>query len=308
MSKVREIFDQVFETNSKYFEIKSVILHCEDQWISHELPWITVSYVEDLLRNYTNDKKLAVTKLILKPVTSKGENYGGILVRIFVSFFRTGFGEVTTSYVLKTQIWNELSKRTLKVYDIHNKEMEIYERILPQIRQTLVSIGEAGDMFPEAIYIDRSMDAIVFEDLLLKQYKVKDRVAGLDHDHIVLGLEKLAKIQAASALLYEQDPTIYDALKSGMFTRRTQVYYTYFNTMWKLCTEELCQIPEYQYYGKKLKKIHENMIESACRVYDRDDGDFHVLTHGDLWVTNLMFNYFDDGSPKDVVIVSHLIH
>lgn len=305
MSGTCLIHIQAFEPTSFVNGVqKSLIQRHEDSWIIEDLPWITAQYIETCLKKYFSDESVTIKNLVLKSVTAKGDNYGGVMVRILVTFSRSGYEDVSTSLVLKTQIWNELLSKTLKVYDIHNKEMDIYEHVLPKIRILLQGIGEQGDMFPETIIVDRASDAIIFEDLLLKKYQVKNRVVGLDREHILLSLEKIAKIHAASAVLYEKDNTIYDELKSGMFTRRTKVYYTFFNSMWSTCAEEVCRMTGFEKYGAKMKAIQKDMIESACRVYDRDEGDFHVLTHGDLWTTNVMFNYKDSETLNDVVIVN----
>lgn len=278
----------------------------DNSWIQEDFPWLDQLYIESVLQRYFNDKNLKMREVEFKPVTAKGDNYGGIMLRAYVTYYRDETGEVSTSYVLKTQIWNELTSKTMKVYDIHNKEMLIYEKILPKIRKLLTLAGEQGDLFPETIYVDRVNDIIVFEDLLLKKYVVKNKAIGFDHDHILLGLEKLAKIHAASAVLYEEDNSIYKPLVSGMFTRTTDVYYTFFKSFWDACAEAICKMEGYEQYGLKMKAIRDQVIENANRVYDRDEGDFHVMTHGDLWTTNLMFNYKDCGKLKDCIIVSTL--
>lgn len=302
---IMENFEQKTFTEFKNIDKTTVTEVSEEtEWIKEDFPWLDCGYMAQVLRKFFKDESLKIKSAEFKSVTAKGDNYGGIMLRAYVIYYRDSIGERSTSYVLKTQIWNDLTSKTMKVYDIHNKEMYIYEKILPRIRDLLVSIGEQGDLFPETVYVDRINDVIVFEDLLLKNYVVKNKKYGFDHEHILLGLEKLAKIHAASAVLYEEDNSIYDSLKSGMFTRDTDVYYTFFRSFWDTCAATVCNMQGYEKYGNKMQAISEQMIEYANRVYDRIEGDFHVMTHGDLWTTNLMFNYKNCGKLNDCVIVS----
>lgn len=272
-----------------------------------EFGWFTPIYIENILKHYYEDQTLQVKSCTVKPASGKGDSFGGILLRCHISYCVKGSVSTTeTSLVLKTQIWNEITKNTLKVYDIHNKEMIIYENILPKIRQLLMSINETGDIFPMAIHVDRENDVIIFEDLLLKNYKMENRIQGIGRQHVLMALSKIAKIHAASAVLHDLDSTIYSNLKSGMFTRHTDCYYTFFHTFWSACAEEVSKWKDYEQYGLKLKLMLDDVIENACKMYDKDIGDLHTLTHGDFWLNNIMFNYNEDGSLKDVVVVRSL--
>uniref|UniRef100_A0A336MA18 CSON013155 protein n=1 Tax=Culicoides sonorensis TaxID=179676 RepID=A0A336MA18_CULSO len=269
-----------------------------------EFPWLTPKYIENVLINHLNDSTLQVQSMKTVPAAGKGDGYGGIMLRSYISYHSNeSVSPSKTSLVLKTQIWNNLTENTLKVYDIHNKEMIIYESILPKIRLLLSSIGETGDIFPIAICVDRENDVIIFEDLLLKHYKMKNRIEGLDRDHTVMALSKLAKLHAASAVLFEKDNEIYSSLKSGMFTRKTNCYYTFFRTFWTACAEEVCQWKGFEKYGEKMMNMLDDLIENACKMYDIEDGDLHVLTHGDFWLNNIMYNYDEDGNLKDAVVL-----
>ncbi|XP_063704675.1 uncharacterized protein LOC134834072 [Culicoides brevitarsis] len=268
-----------------------------------EFKWLTPEYIGNLLKVYFSEKTLEIQSLDVKAASGKGDSYGGILLRAHISFSTQNSIVKKTSLVLKTQIWNELTEKTLKVYDIHNKEMIIYEKILPKIRQLLLSIGEKGDIFPTAIHVDRENDVIVFEDLLLKKYQMKNRLQGLDREHALLALSKMAKIHAASAVLYEKDNKIYSSLVSGMFTRHTDCYHTFFRTFWSTCASEVSKWEGFEHYGRILQRMTDDMIENACKVYDLEEGDLHALSHGDFWLNNVMFCYEEDDSLKDVVVL-----
>lgn len=249
-----------------------------------EFPWLTPKYIENVLKTHLNDSTLQIKSMRVEPATAKGDSYAGIMLRSYISYRVKGSTSVIdTSLVLKTQIWNELTEKTLKVYDIHNKEMTIYEQILSKIRHLLLSIGEPADIFPIAVYVDRDNDVIIFEDLLLNGYQMKNRVQGLDKQHSLMALSKLAIIQAASAVLYEMDNRIYSTLKSGMFTRLTDCFHTFFHTYWSSCVNEVCQWEGFEHYGEKMHRMLDDVVENACKTYDLEDGDLHTLTHGDLW-------------------------
>lgn len=271
-----------------------------------EYSWVNTGLLEPRLQQYYKDETLKVTSLEVKPASGKGDGYAGLILRVFVTYVsETSTKDVKTSFIIKTLIWDELTSRTQKRYNIVSKEIDIYENVLPKIKSLLMSIGVQGDIFPDTISTDKDTEIIIMEDLNLKKYVMLDRLKGIsDRAHLKLFLERLAQVHAASAVLHEKDKDIYRKYPFGTFNRVTDAFHVFFYNFWDALCNEVDRWFGYNCYAKKLKGIRSSFVESACRVYDNDEGDFCVLTHGDMWINNVMYNYNSNNTPKDCVLVS----
>uniref|UniRef100_A0A336MB58 CSON013154 protein n=2 Tax=Culicoides sonorensis TaxID=179676 RepID=A0A336MB58_CULSO len=264
-------------------------------------------FLQARLKRYFKDDSIKITSLIVKPASGKGDGYAGLLLRASVSFTSQVFSmEEKTSFIIKTIVWDELTSKTQKVYNIVKKEIYLYENVLPKIKNLLTGINVKGDIFPSTISTEPDNELIIMEDLNLKKYIMLDRLKGLpDRAHLMLFLKRLAQVHAASAVLYEKDKSIYKKCSFGMFNRSTDVYHIFFYGFFDALCNEVGRWFGYGYYAEKLKAMRSTLIENACRVYDNDENDFCVLTHGDMWINNIMFNYHANGVPKDCVLYGY---
>lgn len=58
---------------------------------------------------------------------------------------------------------------------------------------------------------------------------------------------------------------------------------------------------------EKFTKIEDSHYDRICATSVRDDNDFNVILHGDLWSNNIMFKYGDNGDAVDTVLVDFQI-
>lgn len=100
--------------------------------------------------------------------------------------------------------------------DAYDKELEMYETILPRLTKLLRANNMHEDIFAATIYVSCSKKAIVFEDLSVKGYRMAERNNGMDMTHSRMVLRKLAIFHAANAVLQEQEPQIFENFKHGI--------------------------------------------------------------------------------------------
>lgn len=100
-------------------------------------------------------------------------------------------------------------------FDVQHKEMDMYYRILPELKNLLQSIGENSNIFPSTISIDEANDIIIMEDLLEKKYVMPNRVERLDLVHVKMALKKLALLHASSIVMHARNPQVFDNFNTG---------------------------------------------------------------------------------------------
>lgn len=63
--------------------------------------------------------------------------------------------------------------------------------------------------------------------------------------------------------------------------------------------------PGYENLAKKLLNIPQNVYDNMYKSYMPKVDDFNVITHGDMFVNNLLFRHDENGKPTDVRFVSN---
>lgn len=291
MSQVSQITNQIMDLvdDTEEIDLENVPL------------WLNKSYLENIMQKYRRDSSVKINSIKIKPCGGNGESFASVMFRVEIIFESLEKG----SYIVKTLPANELAIEKLGIgsYDVQNKEMDIYKRILPELKKSLKSIKEDKHVFPKALAIDINNEVIVLEDLAVKNFVMPDRKKGLDLIHLKMGLDKLAKLHASSLVLAEKDKNIFEKFDVGMISRTTTAFHCFFLSNMDALVQEVSEWPGYEKYALKLDKMKETMLEKSMQIFDNNEGDLLVLCHGDLWTNNLMYTYDDEGNPTDVILV-----
>lgn len=100
----------------------------------------------------------------------------------------------------------------MKVYD---KELEMYDTILPKVNDALNISGIPENIFANTVYCCYKKKAIIFEDLSLRGYRMPKRSNGLDLEHSKILLRNLAIFHASCSHIRELNPDIFKNFKHG---------------------------------------------------------------------------------------------
>jgi len=268
--------------------------------------WLTEKYLEPKLRTYYKDDQLKVLKIWAQPATEKGQNYMSLMTRIHVDY-QQGDGLVQKrSYIVKQALSDNVPQAKVFVeYDVYNREMDMYEFVLPKMKELLQEAGLKGKITADAIAVDREYSTIILEDLSQYNYVSADRVKQLNLAHTKLTLEMLAKFHAASIILIQRHPKLLSKCFYTHFFSRdkegyTEVYQGVFGAFLRFINEQ----PDIKRrYGNKLEKLHSFIMEYGARIFEVNEEELLTLIHGDCWTTNIMFQYDDEGHPQTSVAI-----
>lgn len=146
---------------------------------------------------------------------------------------------------------------------------------------------------------------LVFEDLSASGFATEPRHDGLGITHYRLLLSKLAKWHATGATLLRTDPSFADnfADEPGATT----------NVMGQLvlqhCSTALADAAQLmpsvvcQRIGAKIEALLPTIGERMWQAMRRHSDGFNVITHGDLWSNNVMYQHTEDSTPTDALLV-----
>ncbi|KAH8359982.1 hypothetical protein KR093_009933 [Drosophila rubida] len=273
----------------------------------HPAPeWLTVPYVENILRRYKKDEDLNITDLSIKPATAKGENYASVMTRIKVDYVLSGSNVSETKFfIVKTTYENDaFISNIFASYQASTTEMVMYDKILPKLSALLDDTEQSEKLFANTIYVDYEHSAIIFEDLAVCQYTIGDRLIGYDLEFTKLALRKLAKMHAAAAVLNERQPGLLTKLDHGIFNRHSRAFAPMFENFMGVAANFAAECPELgNVYADKLRRLKNLVMEYTERVYDPQPDEFNTLTHGDLWVNNIMLREKTENRDLDMLLI-----
>ncbi|EDS34996.1 conserved hypothetical protein [Culex quinquefasciatus] len=281
---------QVYTRDDAVFNV----LNHDDVWTSNLM-----------FRKEQNESSIRVHSIDVSYALSKGENYVSIIFRSALKVQSKSQPLHDESYIVKYTPKDGAANLKMNDYNVHEKEMNVYELVIPKFDKMMLSIGDFSKLFPKTLAVDREHDAIIFEDLNHEGFVMADRVSGLGFEHTKKVLVGLAKLHACSLKLIEMEPAIFDRFNIGILTRHTTALYSMFQSSFDALIEEMkTWDSKWQYYCGKLEKMQPYFIENSLAVTDHEcEVDLRVLNHGDPWTNNMMFLNDSDGKPVDVVLL-----
>lgn len=164
---------------------------------------------------------------------------------------------------------------------------------------------------------------LVLEDLRAQQFQLVNSSVGLDAEHLKLTLSTLAKWHAGTAtLLLTVNPLslysieVFDCLfvfqNPNLFHWYTKIVdyknatklRAFFNDVGKIISNVVKNWPGFQLIATKLANIPDHVHDSMHEHYSPKKNAFNVITHGDMFLNNILFRYNQNGRPIDIRFVS----
>lgn len=148
---------------------------------------------------------------------------------------------------------------------------------------------------------------IVFEDLQVAGYKNPDRKIGLTYEHLEIVLIKLAKYHAATAVICAEDPDIAKDFNLKTIDHQPDSFHPVFLAPLRACARLSQDWPGYERFHEILTRLDSTWIRKAIEQYSCNEDDFNVVNHGDLWSSNLMYNFDESESLNDAILLDFQI-
>ncbi|KAF5297568.1 hypothetical protein FQR65_LT09999 [Abscondita terminalis] len=254
---------------------------------------ITTNFLRNLIEKYNRD--VENLDFVIVPI-SAGDNFASTVYIIKINYNTFGNDVKEESFILKYLTDDELLSHYAKLMKLYDNEIDMYNRILP----TISSLEYVNKFWATTLYATLIPQPILILDDLTKQgYRMQSRHQGLDLNHCILIIEKLAYLHASSIAI--KDKETLENFNLGIFW--VNQYTIEWITVGLQCLIETCSNFNHLIeFATKLKSIQNNVLEKTfASIKNSKIGK--VLNHGDCWVNNLMFSYNSDGSVKDAVLL-----
>lgn len=246
--------------------------------------WLDKSFLSTVLRRKYGDDSILVTSFNVSVATKKGESFASEMFRISA---RTSTG-MQHNLILKKPHTDKDRSDAVEEYQFFGKEMNFFNKFLPEVNEILRSVDEWEELCPQLIYCDQDMQVLVMEDLRDRGYASGERESRISREAAKILMRKLAKLHAALMTLNVQ--------RNGELEREDTFgsYFQHgqFNAFFKQFPYAL--IEEVQTWGSefagvvpKLEKIADSFITLMHDSTISRRG-WNVMAHNDLWYTNIM--------------------
>jgi thiamine kinase-like enzyme len=202
--------------------------------------------------------------------------------------------------------------------DSFSREVFMYQILVPQMQKH--GIDTINECIP-ACYFQRHDDCIVFEDMSLLNYRNLSALSPLDFSMLIMVTRKFAKFHASSLVLEEKM-----SKEGGKPYRLIDAYSDYFKeTLFfedtkhlgarqiaagiKSIHDAIDLFPELQTKTNKdnFQKFWPTFKKLFYSVGKTSDRYRNVLSHGDLWTSNLLVHFDETDKPDDCVLIDFQI-
>jgi thiamine kinase-like enzyme len=134
------------------------------------------------------------------------------------------------------------------------------------------------------------------EDLKAQGFKMAERTSGLDMNHCLLVMRQLGRYHAASVVLHEKKPEHVRHFHDSFYDKNlVENIEGFFKSNTENLANEVGKWPEYKdKFQDKLLKLADDAYTQFLDSIKRNEDEFNVLCHGDLWLNNMMFQYSEE--------------
>ncbi|XP_069690959.1 uncharacterized protein [Periplaneta americana] len=274
--------------------------------------WLNAELLQTALKS-ASDADVNVISFEVKSATAAGDNYASDMFRVTVYYTQGDVAKNTSLVIKAVKQFHDVNQMVSegKAFD---REIKAFTHILPAIHRLL------RDIFPREFqplgaklhycYKGPSACALVLEDLKDSGFKMAERTRGLDMSHSLLVMKYIGRYHAASIALHEKEPEKFQVFTESIFSAESkETMENLFNATMRNVAREVEKWPDYnERFASKLHKLADDAYMLYVNALKRDEEEFNVLCHGDLWLNNMMFRYSEEtGEVVDVRFVDYQI-
>ncbi|CRK98487.1 CLUMA_CG011844, isoform A [Clunio marinus] len=288
-SRVDKIIQSFLSTLKKLIESMSDLTVTPD-----EVPeWLTSDFFRDTL---SLTESFIIRKI--KYACERGENFASKIYRVVLSFPNND-----KSYIVKSRpIGNGFAEEFTKKFCIFPKEIEMYTHV-DKFENIFHEIGFDIGFAPKCIGVKYTpTDILIIEDMNAKGFKTARKSDGLKQPEMEFVLKKLAQFHAASAVHCERNGSFDEKFSRGIYNSDMKEIFdqSYDFNISLIINEFFSKWPTLdKRIIEKMKNWRDFTLDELIRTMKPKPDEFSCLNHGDMWISNILFQYDSNGNVKD---------
>ncbi|XP_065363812.1 uncharacterized protein LOC135957074 [Calliphora vicina] len=267
--------------------------------------YLNKEFFKAALEDGLREKIVEIKNIIFAESSGGGENYCSKIYQVKALYRRSKYQLDEEIELIVKSIAITPATQFLDDLAVFLREKIFYSDVLGKLE---LLIADGSKFGAKCLYTTREpMQTIVFDDLTQYGYKLANRQSGLNEEHCIVTLKKLAKFHASSMILLKRDAGIKEHFRTGMLDEnyiRTSERFMDFMTLLLRTLADLVKTWEgYETISEKLHGHCDHLIENLVKTGKEKANELSVLNHGDLWVNNFLFKYAEDQPEKPIDVL-----
>lgn len=277
---------------------------------------ITESILIKSLANHENvqdHSKIKINKFKVTAGSKRGDNFACEMGSIDVNAEIDGQSPKDYNFIVKMIPPNPTRAGMLKKMKIFTREVQIYEKVFPKLRDLGINIK-----VPKDVYFSDDEGVMVMENLRTEGFQLfENKLNGLGLDHMKLILSNHALLHAGGyhliktreASLREEFPILFENNmynEDGSMKEEVAMWTNVITSNFKSNANVIRVIGKRDDLADKIDKVVETreIINDFAKYYTKlDEIPFKTIIHGDCWVNNFLFKYNDKKELKDIKLL-----
>ncbi|KAK4884226.1 hypothetical protein RN001_000497 [Aquatica leii] len=255
---------------------------------------------------------LLQSRFHLRISTYKGSHFISEIAKIQVQGKDRNNQEVTLDLIGKFGKADKDVRTRLPIKEFFEHEIFVYEYILPHFEKLQVEKNVCNKFKSYAGFCAASQEdckeTIILENMIVKEFQVCKRDVALDYNHALLLIKEIGRLHALSFAIRDQYPQIFkkilSTLKEVEFNDQCCSHNrNLLHAVFPQCINSLHAIKD-KIALQQYKKLEKVFFEKTQKSVDRKSSEpYAVVTHCDVWTSNLLYKYNELNLPSEVCLV-----
>ncbi|XP_075165596.1 uncharacterized protein LOC142237992 [Haematobia irritans] len=267
------------------------------EWLNADL---FVSVLEQNVENF--DK---INKFSANMPFAAGENFLSILWAIEIEAALKDGSSQMLKYMLKVPPTTQQALQLVAMLNSFNRENIFYYELFPIFDEMYRKAGKSTKIAPKAFKLDKDLgfEVILMEDVRQEGFKNMNRLIGLDMEHTKEALKKIAEYHAASASYIAEKCSLPELLMQPILNDRVLPMVKKAQEPQEKIILESLPLYKMEHLKEKIISYKSKYFHEIFKADRRPLGNFDVLSHGDFWTNNIMFQHSDDNKVANTLLV-----
>ncbi|XP_061395693.1 uncharacterized protein LOC133331310 [Musca vetustissima] len=267
------------------------------EWLTADL---FVSVVETNVDNF--DK---INSMKADTPFAAGENFLSTLWAIEIEVALKDGSTKICKYMLKVPPSSQQAQALNNMMSSFKRERICYYELFPVFDEMYRKAGKVTKIAPNAYSFDKDLgfDIVLMEDVRQDGFKNMNRLEGLDMDHTKKALDVIAQFHAASATYIVKNNGLPELMMKPMLNEQMVQMLAKGQEPQEKVVEENLPLYKAEQLKDKLISYRPKYLKEIIDSEKRSMDDFNVLSHGDCWSNNIMFQHDEHNNIVKTLLV-----